>query len=170
MNGNKCCRVWFRELNWSCGFRKGVVGSKELQIEMLWSPGTAGDQSQLEVGPMSGDPRKQQWLETQQEDGGAIDAKQFISPETKHMACPVLLTAVYHWVASWKEEDQEPGKPEMALGCCWQHTGLTRGPQGQGWEALKIQLCSAKEANLPESMLLAKLSLVTPVHRVCPWW
>lgn len=62
--------------------------------------GRAGDQSQAEVGSMSGDPREQQRLEAQQEGGRAIDEKEFISPETKYMACPLLPTDVYDQVPS----------------------------------------------------------------------
>lgn len=49
---------------------------------------------------MSGDPREQQRLEAQQEGGRAIDEKEFISPETKYMACPLLPTDVYDQVPS----------------------------------------------------------------------
>ena len=41
----------------------------------------------------------------------------------------MLPTDVYNQVPSCKEEDQDPGKHEAALRCCWQHAGHTRGAQ-----------------------------------------
>lgn len=108
-----------------------------------------GDQNQTEVGSASGDPRKQQWLEAQQDDGRLLMKKEFIFPEIKYRSSPVLPTDAYDQVPSWEKEDQEPGKHEAALRCCQQYAGYTRGAQprlqGQTWEALKIHLCPAKK-------------------------